>query len=130
MPKHQLLKNIFLFLQLHNAFAVVMLICLCWSLCARLNVELQKRDICMHNRSLEDSPENRDAGPHVSQNRYSRLPSFLLSFHWVFKHGVAPFNKMYPTNLQFEFDFLIFKMVQNEGSYYDNGFHCRSVYSS
>ncbi|XP_060778927.1 pro-adrenomedullin [Neoarius graeffei] len=34
----------------------------------KLNVELQKRDICMHNRSLEDSPENRDAGPHVSQN--------------------------------------------------------------
>ncbi|XP_047008832.2 uncharacterized protein admb [Ictalurus punctatus] len=34
----------------------------------KLNAELQKKDPCMHNRSLEDSVENRDTGPPISQN--------------------------------------------------------------
>ncbi|XP_053478236.1 uncharacterized protein admb [Ictalurus furcatus] len=34
----------------------------------KLNAELQKKDPCMHNSSLEDSVENRDTGPPISQN--------------------------------------------------------------
>ncbi|XP_026783415.1 pro-adrenomedullin [Pangasianodon hypophthalmus] len=34
----------------------------------KLNTELQKKDLCVHNRSSEDSVENRDTGTPVSQN--------------------------------------------------------------